>query len=200
MCASVMQDQPWETGSYRRETAVARVACRLFDRLVPLHGLADRDRELLGRACSVRSAVRDPHSLAGDGVDVTAPLADLGGRDVAVVEAINHYASDLLPHASHRIWTRLDGSEKHRVAWLVALLRMAEGLACEFAGSVENIYATWTDSVLHLEIDSGHMFGKQLARARRKAAALESVSGRRVLLTSSYTRVGTLYPDHRGVN
>ncbi len=180
--------------------AVVGIACGLFDRLTPLHALSEDDRGLLERACRVRLVVTDPHSLAGDGVDVTEPLGELGCREVAIVEAVNHYASDLLPRVGHGIWRRLDAAEQHRVAWLVAIVRMAEGLEVEFAGSADGIYATWTDSLLHIEVDGGHVFGQQLTAARRKAAALESVSGRRLLLTSSYRRLGMLYPDRQIAN
>jgi hypothetical protein len=180
--------------------AVVEIACGLFDRLTPLHALPEADRGLLERACRVRLVVTNPHSLAGDGVDVTEPLGELGCREVAIVEAVNHYASDLLPRAGHGIWRRLDGEERHRVGWLVAIVRMAEGLAAEFAGSADGIYATWTDTLLHIEVDGGHVFGQQLTAARRKAAALESVSGRRLLLTSSYRRLGTLHPDRQLAN
>jgi hypothetical protein len=179
---------------------VADIACGLFDRLAPLHGLPADDRRLLTCACRVRAIARDPQALAGDGADVTAPLAGLGCRELAIVEAVNHYAAEVLPRTGHSIWRRLEAGERHRVAWLVALLRMAEGLAFELAGSAEGIYATWTDSLLHIEIDGGHVFGQQLTTARRKAAALESVSGRRLLLTSSYRRLGTLYPDRQIAN
>ncbi len=181
-------------------STVVEIACSLFDRLRPLHALPPGDRELLERSCSFRLVATDPLSLAGDGVDITEPLAALGCREVAIVEAVTHYAADLLPRSGHSIWRRLDEAERHRVAWLVALLRMAEGLAAEFAGSAENIYATWTDSLLHIEIDGRHVFGEQLTAARRKTAALESVSGRRLLLTSSYRRLGTVYPDRQVAN
>ncbi len=180
--------------------AVVDIACGLFDRLHPLHALPPEDRSLLERACRIRLVVTDPHAMAGDGVDVTEPLGELGCREVAIVEAVNHYASDLLPRVGHSIWRRLDGGERHRVAWLVAIVRMAEGLATEFAGPADRIYATWTDSLLHIEVDGGYVFGQQLSAAQRKAAALESVSGRRLLLTSSYRRLGTLYPDRQSTH
>ncbi len=176
---------------------VASIACALFDRLAPLHALPADDRGLLVRACCIRALVADPLALAGDGVDITAPLDDLDGRGVAIVEAVHHYASDVLPRTGHGIWGHLEAPERHRVAWLVALLRMAEGLATEYAGSADGIYATWTDELLHIEVDGAHVFGQQLNAAHRKAAALESVTGRRLLLTSSYRRLGTTYPERQ---
>lgn len=195
MSRSTPQIRPGSAG-----TAVADIACSLFERLAPLHALPADDRVLLERACRVRLMVTDPHALAGDGVDVTQPLEELDVRGVAVVEAVNHYASDFLPRTGHGIWRRLDPLEQHRVAWLVAIVRMAEGLASELASTTEGIYATWTDSLLHIEVDGGHVFGQQLTAARHKAAALESVSGRRLLLTSSYRRLGTLYPERQVAN
>jgi hypothetical protein len=199
MSTSPIAGLPSETCPPQSET-VADIACSLFDCLGPLHGLAAGDRALLERACRIRIVVSNPHALAGDGFDVTEPLSELGCREVAIVEAVNHYASDLLPRVGHGIWRRLDGQERHRVAWLVALVRMAEGLATEFAGSAHGIYATWTETLLHIEVDGGHVFGQQLTAARRNAAALEYVSGRRLLLTSSYRRLGTTYPGRQVAN
>lgn len=189
---------PVEQRSYVRQGRVIEFACGLFDHLAPLHGLRRSDRELLSRACWIRGVTTDPHALAGDGVDVAEPLSDLDERDVAVVEAVNHYASDLLPHVGHGIWRRLDASERHRVAWLVGLLRMAEGLAEELpAPKRADIYATWTDSLLHIEVDGDHVFGEQVGAVNRKSAALEYVTGRRLLLTSSYRRLGMTYPGRQ---
>ena len=200
MSTSPISGLPSGLRSFASGGSVVDVACGLFDRLAPLHCLPECDRELLERSCRIRLVVSDPHALAGDGVDVAEPLGDLGCREVAIVEAVNHYASDLLPHTGHGIWRRLDAEERHRVAWLVALVRMAEGLSLELRGSAEAIYATWTDTLLHIEVDGGHVFGQQLTTARHKAAALESMSGRRLLLTSSYRRLGTLYPDRQIAN
>ena len=113
-----------------------------------------------------------------------------GCREVAIVEAVNHYASDLLPRigAHHLAAARLRGAPSCRMARRAradgrGARRRARGFGRGHLRDVDRLAAP----------HRGRRRTRLRAAADRragKAAALESVSGRRLMLTSSYRRLG----------
>jgi len=167
---------------------LADMAALLFDRFGQLHGLALHDRELLRRAAVGVTFIRTTgsystleHELFG------LALNDLRDVDARMVEAVSCLAADrvALQAGSARA---VSASEHRRELWLAAMLRFGDALVGECRVPVGDVYAAWTDSVLYIELDGllGNDDGSDAPLSR--AAALEAVSGRRVLLTSSACR------------
>ena len=171
-----------------RSAPLADAAALLFDRLGPLHGLALHDRELLRRAAVGVTFIRTTgsystleHELFG------LALGDLRDHDARVVEAVSCLAADCV--ALHVGAERAaSASEYRRELWLAAMLRFAEALFGQRRAPVGDVYAAWTDTVLYVEIDGLDGSDDLSGVVPTRAAALEAVSGRRLLLTSSARR------------
>jgi hypothetical protein len=172
-------------------TTTGDTARRLFAALARLHGLDGHDGELLGRAAAGHRFIRamqpfDDHGLAL----MRIALADLQTPRARVVEASAGYAADLVLDGTRGAWQRLCRADRHRVMWFAALLRLAEGIDAVGGPPLCAIHAAWTDEVLHLEIDGVPLSENQVKRILERSAALEAITERRVLLTSSTCRRG----------
>jgi len=173
--------------SDERSVALAEVAALLFDCLGPLHELRDADHELLCRSAigvefihAMGNYSTLEHELFGLALD------ELTALEAFIVEAAACLAADAVAVDPCSMWARLSDHDARRVLWFAAMLRLAEGLVGERRSRVGGVYATWTHETLYVEVDGSVLGGEDLARSR--GAALEAVSGRRLLLTSSRER------------
>jgi hypothetical protein len=87
-----------------------------------------------------------------------------------------------------------DGRKRRRVTpralWFVGIMRLADALCAESASEPSDVYATWTDEYLYLECDGARLRQSDLSNARDRAAALEAVTQRRLVLASAGSRRG----------
>jgi hypothetical protein len=166
-------------------------ARQLFDALAPLHGLDSHDGELLGRAAAGHRFIRAMQPFSDHGLALMRiALADLQTPRARIVEASAGYAADLAIEGTRGAWRRLRHADRHRVMWFAALLRIAEGIDGVVGSPRRAIHAAWIDDVLHLEIDGIPLSERQIERVLERSAALEAVTQRRILLTSSARRRG----------
>lgn len=170
---------------------LAETVATLFDRLGPLHCMRVSDRELLVRSATGLRFIRAmgaystfEHDLFG------VALAELHQADACVVEATSCFAADRGLPDPNGLWSALGVEDHRRVLWFAAMLRLADGLVGERRGPVGEIYAAWTDATLYVEIDGVGALDDALDRARSRVAALEAVTGRRLVLTSATRRRG----------
>ena len=174
--------------SSARSTQLADASALLFDRLGPLHGLRFRDCELLRRSAvgvAFIHAMGSYSTLEHELFELA--LADLPAADALVVETAVCLAVDRVAlHSGEPRVTSTD--EQRRILWLAAMLRFAEAIAGERGILVDDVYAAWTEDVLYIEIDGAISCDETLKRPRSRSAALEAVSGRRLVLTSSARR------------
>ncbi|MDZ4168238.1 MAG: hypothetical protein U1E26_01095 [Coriobacteriia bacterium] len=168
------------------EHAVPQLAIELFEHLAPLHGLDPRHAATAERAAFGLPCIRAfdvwgscSRVLFYVGLDDNDPEGGI------VAEAAAWYACDLAPDPA--MWEMLDSASQARVMWIAAVLRVAEAVVLAARGAVSGVHVAWTDTVLHLEFD-GVDPTRDVARAINHAAALEMVTGRQVLLTSSVRR------------
>lgn len=163
----------------------------LFDRLGPLHKLRAPDLEALLTAAHVRSLMHEVCS--DDSAAGRAACADwydsLGYESQPIVNATLQLAVEMLPHSGYAAWMRLSLSEKRTVVWLAAILRFAESV--DFLGeggdSPGVVYAAWTDEAVCVELSAPGFTSDELRRLAH-VSALESVTGRRVLLSAPRRR------------
>jgi hypothetical protein len=172
-------------------SAVVRTATMLFHALQRLHGLPQTDVDLLQRAaaglCFLRSS--QTHSPAEHSLFRIA-LAELAETDAFVVEAAAWYASDRITAIDHETWKRSGLSAQGRVLWFSAVLRLADALGGYGAARPDDIYAAWTGECLYLESDGESLTDAQIACGQARLAALEAVTGRRVILARTAARRG----------
>jgi hypothetical protein len=171
--------------------ATGDTARRLFATLSRLHGLDGNDGELLGRAAAGHRFMRAMQPFGDHGLALMRiALSDLQTPKARVVEASAGYAADLVLEGTRGAWQRLCHADRRCVMWFAALLRIAEGIDAVGGPPQGAIHAAWTDDVLHLEIDSVPLSEHQVRQILERAAALEAITERRVLITSSACRRG----------
>lgn len=176
-------------GGLDHPSPLAAISIELFESLSALHGLPERDGSLLGLAADLYEC----SASAGAGwepreVVLRATLATLPGRDAFVIEAVADLSRHTLGHDAGPAWTRAARDERRRILWLTGLLRMAHAASSAFGWNIEGVYASWTDMLLHLELDGALVHEEGLHEVLGRCAALEVAAGRRVVLTSSHQR------------
>jgi hypothetical protein len=166
-------------------------AARLFAALAPLHRLDGQDEALLARAGAGYRFIRAMHPF-GDSERslMRIALADLSAAESLVVEASANCVADLGFEEERGTWSRLSEDDQRRVLWFSAVLRLAESIDAVCRRNPGAIHMVWTDEVLHIEIDGAAWSEHDIDRVLGRRAALEAISGRRVIFTSSGRRRG----------
>ena len=176
-------------GLVRQPTASDNVARRLFAALTPLHGLSDRDSELLRRAAAGHRFVRVMQPFGSNGRSLMrVALADLPATDAFVVEAASSYATDTAFQDELGALERLGQTDRSRIEWFAAILRLAESIEVICGPRSMPIHAAWTDDTLCLEIDGVVLSAHDIEHVLGRADTLQAATGRRVIVTSSARR------------
>jgi hypothetical protein len=168
-----------------------QTAERTFWALTGLHGLRERDVALVTRATAGYRFIRAMHPFgAHERALMRIAIADLTPADSFIVEAAATCAADLPFEGDDGEWDRASGQDRCRAVWISAILRLSTSLDAVHSSSVGGIHAAWSPEILHIEIDGVALSDHDLERIRGRRAALEAVSGRRVLVTSAARRRG----------
>jgi hypothetical protein len=171
-------------------SAAGVTAARLFKTLEPLHGLPSEDMDLLQRAAAGLRFIRSTGSYTElEHQLFRIALAELGTADAAAVESAACWAADLVPYEEPG-GRSAAGHSRERALWFAAVLRISDAFCTRAHEAPEAVFATWTDTVLYLEFDGRHVSQACLADAKTRAAALEALTGRDVLVGSSAARRG----------
>lgn len=172
-------------------SAASRAATMLFLALQGLHGLPEPDVDLLQRAAAGLRFLRSSrtHSPAEHSLFRIA-LAELQETDAFVVEAATWYASDCINAIDHAAWKRNGLLAQRQVLWFSAILRLADALSGHGATGPDDAYAAWTCDCLFIEFDGESLTDAQIACGQARLAALETVTGRRVILARTAARRG----------
>ncbi|MCC6143633.1 MAG: HD domain-containing protein [Candidatus Hydrogenedentes bacterium] len=111
---------------------VRKLACSLFDILVPLHGLALDARRLLEAAALLHDIghSRDPkgHHKHSRDIILATPLPEFTDDDRRVVACVARYHRKATPQPAHRVYCDLDRGRQDIVRRMAAILRIADGL------------------------------------------------------------------------
>jgi hypothetical protein len=182
---------PSPTPATSTSSATARTATMLFLALRGLHGLPETDVDLLQRTTAGLRFLRSSRTKSSvDDRLFRIALAELAETDAFVVEAAAWYASDRIAAIDHETWKRSGLSAQGRVLWFSAVLRLADALGGCGAARPDDIYAAWTRECLYIEFDGESLTDVQIASGQARLAALEAVTGRRVILARTTARRG----------
>lgn len=174
-----------------REHATAVTASLTFDALRGLHGLADRDAELLSRAAAGLRFIQSMEKYTTiERKLFRIALSGLAENDAFVVEAAAYYSADLVAYGDSEAWWRLSPADERRAMWFAAVLRLSDALCVGRPDAPTDAYAAWTDDIVYLEFDGDVLDRERLAGARARVAALEALTGRRAVLAASAERRG----------
>ncbi|MGB8266095.1 MAG: Ppx/GppA phosphatase family protein [Candidatus Velthaea sp.] len=180
-------------GGHQRH--VARLALRLFERLVEVHGLFASDRELLYAAALLHSIGRfvaeSGHHKHGAYL-IRSSLLDGWRRDEQVLIAqIARYYRGSMPKAAHLEFVQLAPSEQARVEKLAALLRIADGLDVRHLGLVNDLTIRREEGRVWIGAQAEADIADELAAARLKADLFERAFGLRVTIEAQPLEVRT---------
>ncbi len=153
---------------------VSKFASSLFDDLVALHRLADRDRLLLRAAAllhDIGDYVRyDGHHKHSYYLIAHADIMGLTRDERSIVANVARYHRKSAPDPSHPNFRDLDKDARARVKSLAALLRIADALDREHLGKVKSLRAevdaTKRKLVLHVAGDEERELEEWTVRAK----------------------------------
>lgn len=122
---------------------VARLAADLFDQLVPIHRLRERDRLLL-RAASLLHDIGDfvryeGHHRHSHYLLVNSDLVGISPTERSIVANVARYHRKAPPDVSHPNFRDLDRDDRARVRVLASILRIADALDREHQAKVTGV-------------------------------------------------------------
>ena len=184
---------------------VARLALSLFDQTRSVHGLSDKERELLefgamlhdvGVHISYERHHRHSYYLIKNG-----DLRGFQPQEIEVIALIARYHRQATPKKSHEGYTDLSGTQRSTVKTLSAMVRLAEGLDRSHAQALSglDIFPRGDDYLARLRANGDAEL--ELWAAHRHVAPLEKVLGKPIrfeVAGSDYKERSTHaeQPDH----
>jgi exopolyphosphatase / guanosine-5'-triphosphate,3'-diphosphate pyrophosphatase len=165
---------------------VTNLALALFDGLRGFHGYGPTERRLLeiaGRLHDIGWArvVSGKHHKMSRDMILERDIPGLDKRDQLTCALIARYHTKAPPDASrHRGFTSLDADRRELVEWLAGMLRVADGLDCSHAKTVERVACEVSRKAIAINLKSAGDCRKEIERARQKHDLLEGKTGRRI--------------------
>ena len=166
---------------------VERLALQLFDELRELHGLDERDREMLSFAARLHDigqhVSRQGHHRHAAYLVENAQLRGFEPSEIAFLAALvrHHRRGD--PKASEPRYAALSDADRLRLRKLAAMLRVADGLDRGRAGTVDEIDAAVGSDLVVLRLRVSGDAELELWGARRRRELFEKVFDRELELT-----------------
>lgn len=176
---ALAREHPEELAHLRQ---VARLAAILFRELEPLHGMGDREHELLCCAAllhdvgiSVSYQRHHKHSLR---LILEQPLVGFEPAEQLLVANVARYHRKAKPKAKHSAFAELGDEDQETVRRLAAILRVADGLDRAHERAVEQLDAVQR-TPMHwvIEVRGSGDLAYAVWAAERKADLFEDVYG-----------------------
>ena len=170
----------------------ARLATRLFDLTLALHGLGAREREWLEHAALLHDLgyMIDYHQHHKHGyyLVTSATLDAFDQREIEIVAHLVRYHRGADPSQKHASFAALKPWQQRAIVQLTALLRVADALDRSHARRVEEIYCSIRRKTVELEVLSRWDVSLELDTAQERAALFEEVFGRKLKLRRGLRR------------
>jgi len=171
----------------RHSLETARLAVRLFDLTVSVHGLGVREREWLEYAAllhdigySINYQNHHKHSYY---LILNATLDAFDPREVEIIAHVARHHRGAKPRPERQeTLAALKPWQQRTIAKLTALLRLADALDRTHASRVEEVYAAIRGKRVTLEVLSRYDVELELEAARVRGLYFESVFARRLTL------------------
>jgi exopolyphosphatase/guanosine-5'-triphosphate,3'-diphosphate pyrophosphatase len=163
---------------------VAALATSLFDQTLSVHGLRERDRELLEYGALLHDigehVAADGHDRHGAYLIEHGRLRGFDPEEVRVLAVLARFHRRGLPTTSFAPFAGLGARARDRTTRLLALLRVADGLDRGHSGAVDGLDATVTADDIVLSLYAGAELDLELWGLRRKRDLFERIFGRRL--------------------
>jgi len=164
-------------------TQVDRLACQLFDRLKPLHKLAEHDRVLLRVAALVHDIGDFVHFAAHHKhtqyIVENTDMMGLSHEDRVLVGCVARYHRRAAPNPSHASFGKLGPDERRRVRKMSSLLRLADALDRGHRSKVHQLDVDLGKTVA-LAVSGREDLSLEVWTAERKASLFEQTFRRAV--------------------
>lgn len=166
---------------------VTLLALALFDGLRVLHGYGPDERRLLEIAARLHDigwsragAVGKHHRLSGEMI-LELAIPGLSEKDRLVCALVARYHNKSLPDASrHELFASLGNGRRALVEWLAGMLRVADGLDCNHAGSIRRLTCAVSSNAITFQLEFTGDCRMELERAFEKQELLARVTGRTI--------------------
>jgi len=177
---------------FRHGVETARLATRLFDLTVSLHGFGQREREWLEFAAlvhdvgySIHYRGHHKHSyylIASAGLDAFDPA------EVEIVALVARYHRGKVPKAKRADLAALPKWQRKAVQKLAAILRLADAFDRTHASRVQGLFCAIGKQRVELELISPYDVSLELETAEDRVGYFERVLGRKVKLRQGLGR------------
>jgi len=172
--------------AYPREHShrVALLADQIFRQTRKLHGLGEREAQLLRHASILHDIgyyiAHNKHHKHGSYLVMNSELPAFNPEDRVMVAQLVRYHRGARPKRSHEPFAALPERSRETVKYLTAILRIADGLDRSHSQSVEEVACRCNDSTLQFRLSTSARFPDldlDLYSAKRNASYFEKVFG-----------------------
>jgi exopolyphosphatase/guanosine-5'-triphosphate,3'-diphosphate pyrophosphatase len=164
----------------------ARLALRLFDLTVSVHGLGAREREWLEFAALLHdvgySINYQRHHHHAHYLITHAQLEGFDPSEVEIIALVARYHRGKRPRSSSPNLARLHSWQRRAVKKLAALLRLADALDRTHASRVDDLFCSIRKKRLRLDVISQYDVALELAAARDRKKLFEKTFSVRLRL------------------
>ncbi len=170
---------------HRHSLQTARLAVRLFDLTVSVHGFGAREREWLEYAALLHdigySIHYENHHKHSYYLIVHAGLDAFDPREVEIIAHVARYHRGARPRPEKQeTLAALKPWQQRTIVKLAVLLRLADSLDRTHASRVDEVFAAISEKRVTLEVLSRYDVELELEAARSAAERFEAVFGRRL--------------------
>ncbi len=163
---------------------MARLAVELFDGIADLHHLTPGDRELLELGALMHDigehVSKDGHERHTAYLIENGRLRGFRPDEIDVLACLGRFHKRGNPKASFQPYARLRGADQQRVAQLVALLQVADGLDRSHGGPVRDVEVYTGPGLVEVVVEADDDIDLELWGLRRKRELFERVFGCRL--------------------
>jgi exopolyphosphatase / guanosine-5'-triphosphate,3'-diphosphate pyrophosphatase len=168
---------------------VSKLALRLFDDLKPLHGLGDRERELIDYGALLhdvgRSIGDEDHHKHSDYLIRHGRLTHFNAHEIDVVALLARYHRKETPSGEKKRYKKLHTHDRRTIDVGTALIRIADALDRTHGGAIQELHCRIEKK--HVEVVLKHAVDVQLEMwaAKKKRGWFEETLDRKIEFVSA---------------
>jgi exopolyphosphatase/guanosine-5'-triphosphate,3'-diphosphate pyrophosphatase len=157
----------------------------MFDDLMPLHGMGDKERELLEAAALLHDVgyhiAADQHHKHSEYIIRNCVMPGFTSDETVLLSSVARYHRKSHPKKKHPVFAAMTSAEQNMVGVLASILRIAEGLDRRQQSVVHGLEVRITEAGLEICLRVlGEMPDVELWSAERRTGLMEEIFRRPV--------------------
>lgn len=169
----------------RHADHVKTLSVQLFDQLIPLHAMGDRERELLEAAALLHDVgyhiSADQHHKHSEYIIRNSAMPGFTSTETGIIASIARYHRKSHPKKKHVAFAAMSPEEQHIVQVLASILRIAEGLDRRQQSVVKDLHLTITPAEIAVALEAATTVPDiELWGAERRKELMEETFGRKL--------------------